>query len=132
MTRLVRRDERGNSTIYTLLIVPVLMLVVGLVVDGGGKIASARTAQAHAAAAARAAGDASALSRAAGKPGTSEAYTAARRWLAVNHVSGTVTSDGRMVTVTTTATYTPVFLSAIGVTSMTSHGQATTDLRGVR
>lgn len=126
------RDERGISSSYALIVIPVLLLMVGLVVDGGGKVAAVRDAQAGAAAAARAASDAAAPARALGQPGNSEAYSAARRWLATNHVDGEVRASGAVVTVTTRQSYRPIFLSLIGVTSLTGTGSASTDLRGVR
>ena len=127
-----RRDDRGQSvSVFVLLASVALVLVVGLVVDGGQKVAAARACSAAAASAARAATDASSSSRIAGTTGVSEALLAANTSLAgepdvVGHVE--VLAGGR-VRVETSSTKPTAFLSLIGITEVSAHGSAEAELR---
>lgn len=129
-----RRDERGAAlSIPAAILVPGLLVMVGLVVDGGGKIEAARRADAAAYSAVRYGGEAAATDVAAGAtPTTSVAAQAARSYLARSRVTGTVTAQGRRLTVTTTATYSTIFLNVIGVNQLTGHGEADALITGVR
>ncbi len=127
LTRLRRRlsfDERGSVSIAAAILVPAVIIMLGLVVDGGGKVAAVRRADAAAVAAVRFGGDAAASNLAAGQNPSSVAYAAARRYL--NGVGGsyTVAVRGRTLTVTTTETYNTVILQAIGIGSFQGHGEA--------
>jgi hypothetical protein len=115
-----------------------LLVLIGLVVDGGAKVRAIEQADTVAAEAARAAGQAIAL------PGvmsgrqlaidTPRARAAATAYLAAHDAAGTVTLDpgGRAITVTATITQPTVLLDLIGVREITAHGAATAILqRGI-
>lgn len=123
--------ERGGSqTIMVLLIMVSLILVAGLVVDGGRKVAAAERAEAAAAGAARAGEDASAAGRLAGRIDTTAAVLAARRYLArTPEVSGSVQLlVGGKLQVTTQSSRPTVYLSAIGLSTVTGRGDAVAQL----
>lgn len=125
------RDERGGSqTIMVLLIMVSLILVAGLVTDGGRKVAAAERAEAAAAGAARAGADASARSRLAGRIDTTAAVLAARQHLAAtSQVTGTVQLlAGGKLQVTTQSTRPTVYLSSIGISTVTGRGEAVAEL----
>lgn len=127
----LRRDERGGS-VYTLALMTVtaLMLLIGLVVDGGAKVSAATEAEAVAAAAARAGVNAAAASQLAGAaPDTAAAVRAARGYLDQAGVQGTVTLlGGGNLRVTTSLTRRTTFLSMIGINQVTGTGQAEASL----
>ncbi len=125
------RDDRGSIAPFFIVAAFSLMLVVGLVVDGGGKIRALQRADAVAAEAARAGGQAVAAAPAlrgeSAKVQTSTAHSAAQAYLAAAGVPGSVTiTGGTQLQVDTTTTYQPVFLGAIGVgpISTKGHGEA--------
>ncbi len=122
--RVAHVDERGAVSIAAAILVPALIIMLGLVVDGGGKVAAARRADATAVAAVRYGGDAAASNLAAGQNPNSVAYAAARRYLSQAGGSSTVSVRGRTLTVTTTETYNTVILQAIGIGSLQGHGEA--------
>jgi len=127
----LRRDsERGASqTIFLIGVATSLMLVIGLVVDGGGKLNAIEHANAAAQQAARIAGQHLSAQGAQSGGGAvadhTAAISAAEQALSVQGVDGTVAISGDQVTVTTTASYDTVFLPIIGITSLTGTGQAT-------
>jgi Flp pilus assembly protein TadG len=125
------RDERGGSqSILVLLIVVSLLLVAGLIVDGGRKVAAAQRAQAAAEGAARAGLNAAATDRIAGRPDTTAAVVAARSYLAgAPQVTGSVQlAAGGRLQVRTESTKPTVYLSAIGIGSVTGQGEAVAQL----
>ena len=134
ITRDLIREDRGSVSLLFVVVAIGLLACVGLVVDGGGKARAAAEADDVARAAARAGVQAiSATGVLAGnEPRTSpsRAAAAARTYLRASGVTGSVTvaPGGRRLTVTTTDTYAPVFLSAIGLGPMRVSGAATADL----
>ena len=128
---MIRRDERGGS-VYILAIMSLasIMLLLGLVVDGGTKVAAATEAEAAAAAAARAGVNAAAPAQLAGYPAdTAAAAQAARSHLLQAGVQGTVTVlPGGNLQVTTSQTRPTVFLSMIGINQVTGTGHAEANL----
>ncbi len=115
-----------------------LLVLAGLVVDGGAKVRAVQRADVVAAEAARAGGQAIALPAAiAGRTPTADpraAIEAAQGYLRSNGVTGTVTiaPGGRSLDVAVTTSAPTVFLGLIGVSSLTAHGHATATLtRGV-
>ncbi len=116
-------NERGSATVWTVLIVPVTMLAVGLVVDGGRAITARQEAIGLASQAARTAVDQ--LDRGgyrngggvlAVAPGAAQA--AACAWVARYRPDATCqasTGPGGAVHVEVSITYTPVLLGAAGV-----------------
>ena len=107
-----------------------LLLVAGLVIDGGAQATAARRAELAASAAARAAADETAASRLAGKqPDAGAAIAAARQVLAQSEgVAGEVRLAGDRIQVTTTAGVDTVLLSLIGITRLDGHGSAEAEL----
>ena len=142
MTRRHRRplhrcyDQAGSVSLLLIVAVFGLLIAVGLVVDGGQKLRSTQLVQDAASEAARAA----VLSVQPGntirgqRPTVDEvaARQAAERYLQRAGVAGSVSvGDGR-VQVRTASSFTPAFLSIIGLVAQTVTGQADARLaRGV-
>jgi hypothetical protein len=119
-------DERGQSiSVFVLVVTMAMFVTAGLVIDGGQKATVTSRAEAAAAGAARAAGNAAATGAVVGTPDTSAAVRAARGYLAgVAGVTGNVSlSDGQVV-VTTRSVAQTIFLSVIGLGSVTGTGRA--------
>ncbi|MGJ3507570.1 pilus assembly protein TadG-related protein [Enemella sp. A6] len=117
MTR--ERDERGNAlSVLIVLLIPALIVMIGLVVDGGGRLSAERRAESVAADVARAATDARI------RGGEPAARAAAEQRLRAAGVDGTVDVGAGWVTVHTTVGYRPVFLSLIGVDDLPGRGEA--------
>jgi hypothetical protein len=127
-SRPVDLADRGSVTLFLLVAALGLLLAAGLVVDGGGKLLTARQARAAATEAARAAGQgiapAGAVQGDAARPSPTAAVTAGRSYLTAAGMPGTVTVIGDRVEVRTTLTYTPKVLTLIGVGPQTVTGQA--------
>lgn len=125
------RDERGAAvTVWVVLTVTILTLIVGIAVDLSGQVRAKRHASDIAAQAARAAGQSIDADQLLGSGRVDLVASAARR-AAMDYIEHadmtgqvTITADSR-ITVTTTATYTPVFLSSIGVGDLSVTGEAT-------
>ncbi|EFS99834.1 hypothetical protein HMPREF9609_01540, partial [Cutibacterium acnes HL027PA1] len=66
----------------------------------------------------------------AGHDGAAVAVQAARQALSAAGVDGSVQEDGSTITVTTSQSRPTVFLSAIGISQVTGHGQAHAQLVG--
>jgi hypothetical protein len=123
--RLAARGDHGSTSIAAAILVPAVIVMVGLVYDGNGKVAAVRDASAAAVAAARAGGDASTSHVAAGRSPGQAAAAAARRSLSAQGVSGSVSVSGRTLRVQTTETYSTVFLQVVGIGQLQGHGEAT-------
>ncbi len=127
-----RSDERGAISLFLAVLVPGLLLVIGLAVDGGAKVQATQRANALADEAARAGGQAVDVSAAlAGEVriDVPTAVAAAQDYLDRNGVAGQVTVvDGDTVHVTATVTQPTVFLGLVGISSMTVEGSGTADL----
>lgn len=123
------RDEQGSTTLFFVVIIVAIFLMIGLVVDGGGKIRALQRADSVAGEAARAGGQEIKASDAVQGRGvfveTAAAKRAARAYLAAASVQGDVqVTNGNRLRVTTTTHYSPVFLGLIGVGELTTHGSA--------
>jgi hypothetical protein len=137
--RLPRRgDDTGSVTLFLAVTVAGLFVLVGLVVDGGAKVRAVQRADAVAAEAGRAGGQAIDLPPAIdGRPPRVDpraAVHAAQAYLTATGTTGTVRAEtgGRSLTVEVTTTQDTVFLGLIGIHSMTVRGTATVSLvRGV-
>lgn len=129
--RTPRRDERGNALSALVgVVVMALLLVAGLVVDGGAKASALREAQVVASEAARAATDAGAVQRAAGQGVDIAAVRAAgQRRLADAGLPGSVEVAAGEVRVSVRSSRPTVFLSLLGVRELTATGEATASLR---
>ena len=124
-------DERGSVTLWALLTAITFTLIVGISVDLTGQIHAKQRATDVAAQAVRVAGQrVNPTTLMGGRPiSTVDAATAkaaAQHTITDAGMTGTVTIQGGVrVTVTTTARYEPVFLSALGVGPLTVTGNAT-------
>jgi len=124
------RGDRGSVSLFTVVVALGLLVAIGLVVDGGGKIRALQRANAAAGEAARQGGQAisagPAIEGQAAGVDPLLARAAAQSYLGSAGVDGTVTvvGGGTELEVTTTTTYEPVFLSLIGVGPMTTTGHA--------
>ena len=126
------RDQRGQAlSVFMAVGVVALLLVCGLVVDGGAQARAVRQAETVAALAARAAVDATATARLAGaEPQPAVAIQAARQVLDdYPDLTGEVRLVAGRVEVQTRAEVETVFLSLIGITSLAGSGSATAELQ---
>ncbi|WP_448060637.1 pilus assembly protein TadG-related protein [Cellulomonas hominis] len=125
--------EAGSVTVFFAITVVGLLVLIGLVVDGGVKIRAAQRADAVAAEAARAAGQVVALPDVVGHQNVTVdrqgAVNAANAYLAAAGETGTVAigPDGTTVEVTVTTSSPTTLLSLIGIStlSVTGHGEVT-------
>ena len=126
-----RDDDGGWVSLLVLVLVVAVLAMIGLSVDGGGKVRALERADNLAAEAARAAGQALQGPQAIqGGPKVIDpaaAVTAAYAYLTAAGVDGTVTvwPDRRHVTVTVTITYRTVFLPLVGIDTLTATRHAT-------
>ena len=136
MTRQRRRQqpdaERGAIGVFLAVLVPGLLLIIGLAVDGGAKVAATQRANAIADEAARAGGQALDVSAALTgdvRVDPAAAVAAAQDYLTRNEVPGAVTVvDGDTLRVTTTITEPTTFLGLIGISTLTVEGSGTADM----
>ncbi|GAB2446825.1 hypothetical protein GCM10027062_30360 [Nocardioides hungaricus] len=132
-TRVPVRDERGSISIWLAVSSLVMMILVGLAVDLGGQVNAKQRAHNIAAEAARTGGEqvqaAPAITGQYVAVDAIAARNAAQDYLAASGVTGTVTiTDGDTITVNVTDTYTPKFLSLIGIGDLTVTSQASARL----
>ena len=118
------RDERGSISIWMVTASFVMMVLVGLAVDLGGQVHAKQRAHSIAAEAARTGGEqveaAPAIEGRYVRVDTASARTAAEQYLAASGVTGTVSvTGGDTIRVEVTDTYTPKFLSFIGIGDLT-------------
>ena len=126
------RNERGQSlSVFVTVVVVALLLVAGLVVDGGAQVDASRRAEGAAALAARAAADSTATARLAGQEVDRLTAVAAARQVLDAHpgIEGDVVVQGEQVQVTTRATTRTVLLNLIGIRELRATGSATAELR---
>ena len=127
------RNERGSISIWLVTASFVMMMLVGLTVDLGGQVHTKQRAHDIAAQAARTGGEqvqaAPAIRGDYLAVDTTAARNAATDYLAASGVTGTVTiTGGDTITVNVTDTYTPKFLSIIGLGDLTVTGEASARL----
>lgn len=110
-------DERGEAPILLLMMVPALFLVIGLVVDGGGKVQADTEAVLIAQSAARAGVNAGLNSSPDGgvTVNSYKARSGAQEYLATAGVSGSVLVTSTTVTVNAIVPYKPRFLPVGGL-----------------
>jgi Putative Flp pilus-assembly TadE/G-like len=126
----VPRDEGRIALLVVVLMVAVLAMI-GLSVDGGGKLRALERADNVASEAARAAGQAiyapQAIQGGDKVVDPAAAVAAAQDYLAAAGVDGTVSvaADRKHVTVRVTIVYRTVFLGVIGINTLTATRQAT-------
>ena len=121
-----RRNQRGAVTVFVVAMTTALLLVAGLVFDGGRMIAANRDADAVAAAAARAGVqgvDESGLRQSNGAPiNPAEASARVHRYLSTTPFTGSATVNGDTVTVQVHRTQPLQILSLAGLRSSTITG----------
>ena len=128
------RADEGAFTLMAVVVAAALFLMVGLAVDGGGRMRALERADDLAAEAARAGGQALVIPQAV--TGTADivdpnaARAAALSYLNLAGVTGQVKVDpnGRSITVTVQVNYAPIFLGAMGLGPWTETGTATAQL----
>lgn len=115
-----RGPDSGTVTLTVLVMMLGFAAMLGLLVDGNGRLDAREQADAIAQQAARAGGQAidpgSAVAGGRIYVTPQSAAAAAQAYLHAQHMTGTVTvsANGETVTVTVSTTYTPLFLSAFG------------------
>lgn len=120
--------QRGSVTLWAVIAVAGLLMVVGLVVDGGGQLRATQQADQVAREAARSAAQAISGDPILGRPGlidNTRGRQAGFAYLTAAGVPGDVTIGGGQVRVSTYVSYTPVLLSAFGISTITVTGEAT-------
>lgn len=127
------RDERGSISVWLATSSFVMMILVGLAVDLGGQVHAKQHAHNIAAEAARSGAQqvqaAPAIQGDYVAVDTVAARNAAEDYLAASGVTGTVTvTGGDTIRVDVTDTYTPTFLSFIGIGDLTVTSQASARL----
>ncbi|MBY8889427.1 hypothetical protein K7472_31970 [Streptomyces sp. PTM05] len=132
-------QDEGSIAVFAAIVAIALLGIIGLVLDGTGKLRATERSDAIAVEAARAAGQAvdpaSIISGKAVKVDPQAAAAAAYAYLHRSGATGTVSvsPDRTHLTVVVTGTYDTKFLSVVGITTMpvTGHGTATL-LHGVQ
>lgn len=122
----IQCNERGQSvSVFATVVFAAMIMTAGLVIDGGQKVAAASRAETAAAGAARAAANAGVTQTlSGGRPGDA-ALRAARAFLAGQpDVSGSASVSNGVVTVHTRATEPTLFLSLIGIDTVSATGTA--------
>lgn len=127
----LRDDERGSITPFFVVFVPALVLIVGLVVDGAGKIQANENAQAIASGASRAAANAVAaqvVSNGGISLDNNRARTAATDYIEASGMTGTVNVVGNRITVSVETSYSTKFVSIIGIATLPAEATATAEI----
>jgi hypothetical protein len=128
--RVATRDE-GRIALLVIVLTVAVLAMIGLSVDGGGKVRALQRADSLASEAARAAGQqilaAQAIQGGDKVVDPTAAVAAARDYLAAAGVTGTVTvsPERRHIEVTVTILYRTVFLGTLGIDTLTATRQAT-------
>lgn len=126
--------DAGSASLFLVISMLGLLVLVGLVVDGGVKVRAIGRADALAGEAARSAGQAiNAPAAITGRATTVDrraAVAAAQTFLRTNHVAGTVTviNGGEAIRVQVRISTDTVFLGLVGIHRMHVSGQATAEL----
>ncbi|MGW7603131.1 TadE/TadG family type IV pilus assembly protein [Streptomyces antimycoticus] len=130
-----RRRERGSMSLFFALASLALLMVMGLLVDGGGALNAGNRATSLAQEAARSAGQqldpAQAIEGTAITVDPDAAAAAAEDYLADAGVQGNVeiSGDGQTLTVTVHDTYQTYFASLVGKSTINVSGTATAHLQ---
>lgn len=124
-------DERGSITPFFVVLVPALVLIIGLVVDGAGKIQANENAQAIASGASRAAANAVAAQVVANggiSLDNNRAQIAATDYIEASGMTGTVSVVGDRISVSVETSYATKFVSIIGITTLPAEASATAEI----
>lgn len=124
-----RRDERGYSAMTVVLLFTALLMMAGLVIDGGYAIGAKRQASNHAQQAARVGADAldQGSLRSGGNPvvNAGRARGAAQSYLSSVGATGSVSINGGRVTVNVTHRQRTSILSIAGIRGLNVRASAT-------
>lgn len=129
--RRFRNDEHGSITPMFVVFVPTLVLVIGLVIDGAGKIQANENAQAIASGASRVAANAVAseiITNGGIRLDSHRAQIAATDYIEAAGMTGTVTVTGDEIRVTVKTSYETKFISIIGINSLPAEASATAEI----
>ena len=124
-------DETGSVSVFVAITAIGLMILAGLIADGGAKLRANQRAESIAAEAARAGGQAIDTRAIAYGQDPSidveQAVRAAQTYLASVGVEGTVdvSDDGQRIQVHVTSHSRTVFLALIGISTLSANGNAT-------
>lgn len=130
----MKTSERGSVTLWAVIITTALLAVVGLVVDGSGRMRAGQRADQIAREAARTAAQKISGNPILGQPALIDvgpAKLAAQKYLEASGVAGQVSVSGGTITVTTTVKWSPVMLSAFGVSGLDVTGTASASAKPV-
>ncbi|MFI1177534.1 TadE/TadG family type IV pilus assembly protein [Streptomyces melanogenes] len=134
-TELDERRDRGSMSLFFALSTVAVLMVMGLLVDGGGALNAANRATSLAQEAARTAGQqldpAQAIEGTAITIDPDAAVAAAQDYLAAAHVQGNaeITDGGQSLTVTVTDTYQTYFAQVVGLGTISVTGSAKAQLQ---
>lgn len=118
-----------SLSVLVLLWIGAIIMVAGLVVDGGQQVTAARRAESAAGGAARAAADAGGTYRLAGRNDPGAAVAAARAFLAgTDGVVGRASIEAGVVRVETESSAPTIFLSVLGISQVRAEAAAEADL----
>lgn len=126
-------SERGSLSLFFAVIAACLLMVIGLTYDGASKVRATQRADLAAAEAARAAGQKLAVGpsvtggNVTARLDPAAAAAAANRYLGAAGISGSATTVGNTVTVTTSVQWRPALLSMFGVGPQAIAGHATAE-----
>ena len=129
-TRVQWGDETGSVSVFVAITAIGLMILAGLIADGGAKLRATQRAASIAAEAARAGGQAIDTRAVAHGQDLSidveQAVRAAQAYLAGVGVDGTVdvSDDGKRIQVHVTSHSRTVFLSLMGISTLSANGSA--------
>ncbi|OQR63431.1 hypothetical protein B6E66_13905 [Streptomyces maremycinicus] len=129
-----RCGDRGGVSVFVAVCVLALIAIIGVAVDGGGKMRAVERADYLAGEAARAGGQAldpaQAISGTAVVVDAQDARAAAQAYLRAAGAAGTVSvsGDGKTLTVHVTGAYDTKFLSVAGIGSLPVTGRGTATL----
>lgn len=129
--RLRRDREKGQVTLFLVLVIPALLFLVALGVDGGGAVAAHTNAYNTAQAAARAGANhlspSEAINTGAGHVGHTAPATA-ETYLATAGYGGSATRTDRTITVHAESWYETKLLSLIGISALPISATAAAEL----
>lgn len=134
LRRMIRRfhnDERGSITPALVVLVPAMVLVIGLVVDGGGKVQENNRAQAIASGASRAAANSlgsQVISNGTLTLNTFGARRTAEDYIAAAGMSGNVDVVGDRIIVTVKTDYETKIVSVLGFATIPVQATATAQI----
>jgi Flp pilus assembly protein TadG len=124
------RGERGNVSLFVVLMLPALVLAAGLVLDGGRQIQERREAHGIAAEAARAAAQMSEQEAFAGVLDPARAADRAQQALAERGAIGAVAVQGAVITVTVARSIDYVILPGEGQVTQAAAATAVDGVTG--